>query len=88
VAREPEADGLEWFNPYTARPGQAFVWEDGVHVITKTYPDKHSIIYKLRCGTLFSFVVPGTPVMEARLKLPKPNCPECLIGRRSRSRQR
>lgn len=88
MATEPETDGLDWFDPLAERP-QRFVWEDGVHIVKRIDMVPYGIAYTLKCGPMFSFMVPSKNgvVQEAKIKQPKTNCPECLSSK-SRSRAR
>jgi hypothetical protein len=81
---EPKTDGLVFFDP-TVVLGTAFVWDDAVHIVDdcSVSRDRDRIAYCLKCGKIFAFAIPKTqpkPPMEAVIRLPKPNCTEC-IGR-------
>jgi hypothetical protein len=83
MATESQTDGISFFDP-TILQGISFVWEDGIHIVEdcKIVNNGRGISYCLKCGAIYTFAIPLAQQfkqpMEAMIKLPLPDCQECI----------
>jgi len=75
-----KTDCLDYFDP-RAIQGLSFVSDDAVHVVRYVEFNDMGIIYYLFCGQKITYFINGganDDILEARIKLPRPDCPKCL----------
>ncbi len=69
---------IVWVDPLDLKR-QTLLGEDyRVHKVSDTSYTQHGVAYKTKCGLIFTFFTYGQAVLEAKIKQPKPTCPECL----------